>query len=116
MEPQEREQLQQRLRDLRRESDGLYGTAAREADVGNGGPTQRLNGIQREIDQLQARRADDRPHPEPHTIAGTAAGDSAPDMTPKQTGAIPRERSAIEEIVAVIRDRLNQSRDRGMER
>jgi hypothetical protein len=108
MEPREREQMHW-------EYDGLDGTAARQADVGDWGPTERLHAMPREIDQLQARLADQQARPERQGVERTAPVDRTPETAADRAPERPGERSAIQEIVDLVRERLARSRDRGME-
>ena len=47
------------MQDFQRPYDRLDGTTARQADVGDWGPTRRLQTMPVDIDQRQARLADD---------------------------------------------------------
>jgi hypothetical protein len=56
-----------RLQDAQRPYDRLSGTEARQADFGDWVPTRRLQAIQADINQRQARLADDQRSGEGHT-------------------------------------------------
>jgi len=82
-----------RMQDFQRPYDRLDGTTARQADFGDWGPTRRLQTMQVDIDQRQARLADDQRPGEGHT-------------------AVPR----IHEVTECVRESLRQSQDQGIER